>query len=433
MRRGLLILGAVVVLAPVLVAQRPVLDARLPLGRPEDVSMSSARLTRLTTLMQGYINRKEVAGVVTLIARQGRVVHFDGLGHRSVEDAAPMATDTIFRLASMTKPIVAVAAMMLYEEGAFQLSDPVSKWLPEFKNMQVIEPGATAGTYTLRPARIPITVRHVLTQTSGVQNSDGVMQAAYAKIAPRSVPNDTLGAFVSRLATLPLNFEPGTRWHYGPSGASMNVVGRLVEVISHQSLDQFLAERIFKPLQMRDTHYYVPETKLSRFAVLYKPGVDQKIEIDEPPTAASLNVREGTYFGGSGGLVSTATDYFRFQQMMLNGGELDGVRLLGRKTVELMTANHTGDLYTSQVPGLGFGLSVSVVTDVGASAQHGSLGTYGWGGATGPVYFVDPVEQLIGIFMIQLRPYAHLNIRRDFRTLVYQLIVGPGPRMMSSN
>jgi len=433
MRRGLLMLGAVVLLAPGLFAQRPVSDARLPIGRPEDVGMSSARLTRLTTAMQGYINRKEVAGVVTLIARQGRVVHFESLGHRSVEDAGAMGIDTMFRLASMTKPIVAVAAMMLYEEGAFQLSDPVSKWLPEFRSMQVIEPQATAGTYTLRPARAAITVRHVLTQTSALQNGDGVMQAAYSKIAPRSVPNDTLGAFVSRLATLPLNFEPGTRWHYGPTGTSMNVVARLVEVISHQSIDQFLSDRIFKPLQMRDTHYYVPETKLSRFAAVYKPGADQRIEIDEAPTTASVNVREGTYFGGSGGLVSTAADYFRFQQMMLNGGELDGVRLLGRKTVELMTANHTGDLYTSQAPGLGFGLSVSVVTDVGASAQHGSLGTYGWGGAAGTIYFVDPVEQLIGIFMMQLRPYAHLNIRRDFRTLAYQSLVGSGTRVISSN
>jgi CubicO group peptidase (beta-lactamase class C family) len=166
---------------------------------------------------------------------------------------------------------------------------------------------------------------------------------------------------------------------------------------------------------------------------LYKPGANQTIEIDEAPTAASLNVREGTYFGGSGGLVSTAADYFRFQQMMLNGGELNGVRLLGRKTVELITANQTGSLYTAEAPGLGFGLSVSVVTDVGASAQHGSVGTYGWGGAAGTLYFVDPVEQLIGIFMVQLRPYAHLNIRRDFRTLVYQALVGPDSRVISSN
>jgi CubicO group peptidase (beta-lactamase class C family) len=433
MKRGLLAIGALVVLAPLLLAQRPDTDSRLPLGRPEDVGLSTARLTRLTTAMQGYINRKEAAGVVTLVARQGRVVHFESLGQRSVEDAAPMGTDTMFRLASMTKPIVAVAAMMLYEEGAFQLSDPVSKWLPEFRNMQVIEPQATVGTYRVRPASNPITIRHVLTQTSGLQNGDGALAAAFTKIAARSVPKDTLGAFVSRLATLPLNFEPGTRWHYGPNGTSTNVVGRLVEVISRQSLDQFLSERIFKPLQLTDTYYYVPENKLSRFAALYKPGANQTIEIDEAPTAASLNVREGTYFGGSGGLVSTAADYFRFQQMMLNGGELNGVRLLGRKTVELITANQTGSLYTAEAPGLGFGLSVSVVTDVGASAQHGSVGTYGWGGAAGTLYFVDPVEQLIGIFMVQLRPYAHLNIRRDFRTLVYQALVGPDSRVISSN
>jgi CubicO group peptidase (beta-lactamase class C family) len=433
MKRGLLVLGAVVVVAPLLLAQRPAGDARLPMGRPEDVGMSAPRLARLTTAMQAYINRREVAGVVTLVARQGRVVHFESLGRRSVEDATPMTTDTMFRLASMTKPIVSAAAMMLYEEGAFQLSDPVSKWLPEFRNMQLVEVQGPGGTYTLTNARTPITIRHVLTQTAGLQNSDGVMAAAYAKIAPRSVASDTLGAFVSRLATLPLNFEPGTRWHYGPTGNATHVVGRLVEVISKQPLDQFLSERIFRPLEMADTYFYLPESKLPRFAALYRPDENRRIQIDEPATTNSLFFRERTYFSATGGLVSTAADYFRFQQMMLNGGELDGVRILGRKTVELMTSNHTGTLYTSNAPGLGFGLGVSVVTDLGASAQLGSTGTYGWGGAYGTIYFVDPVEQVVAIFMVQLRPNDHLNIRRDFRTLVYQSLVGATPRMISSN
>jgi CubicO group peptidase (beta-lactamase class C family) len=435
MKRGLLALGAVVLVAPLLLAQRPSpsSDSRVPMGRPEDVGMSSERLGRVKAVMQRYVDRREVAGAVTLVARHGRVVHLESVGHRDAEAAAPMTADSIFRLASMTKPIVTVAALMLYEQGEFQLTDPVSKWLPEFQSMQLIQPGAVPGTYTLTIARTPITIKHVMTQTAGLQNSDGVLAAEYQKVAPRSVPNDTLGAFVSRLAAMPLNFEPGTQWHYGPSGTATNVVGRLVEVISKQGLERLLTERIFRPLQMNDTYFYLPEAKLARFTVLYRPGAGNRIEIDERPTTESLYYRERTYFSGSGGLVSTASDYFRFQQMLLNGGEFDGVRLLGRKTVELMTANHTGTLHTATAPGYGFGLGVQVVTDVGATAQLGSIGTYGWGGAQGTIMFNDPVEQIAAAMMIQLRPYAHLNIRRDFRTLTYQALTGPAQPLRSSN
>ena len=435
MKRGLLALGAVILVAPLLFAQRPApaADPRIPAGRPEDVGMSSERLGRITVAMQRYVDRREVAGVVTLVARHGRVVHLESVGRRDVESGTPMTADTIFRLASMTKPIVTVAALMLYEQGEFQLTDPVSKWLPEFQNMKLIDPGATAGTYTVTNARTPITIRHVMTQTAGLQNGDGVMQAAYQKVAPRSVPNDTLGAFVSRLAALPLNFEPGTQWHYGAAGNATNVVGRLVEVVSKQSLDQFLRERIFKPLQMVDTHYYVPESKLSRFASLYQPDANRKIEILERPTADSPFVRDPTYFSGSGGLVSTAPDYYRFLQMLLNGGELGGARLLGRKTVELMTVNHTGTLHTETAPGFGFGLGVQVVTDLGATGQLGSVGTHGWSGASGTIMFVDPVEQVAAVLMLNLRPHAHLSIRRDFRTLTYQALTGPAQPVRSSN
>lgn len=425
MRLRLLVAGVVLVVAPVVFAQRsaPVSDAAAAGGRPEDAGMSSERLGRVKAAMQRYVDRSDVPGVVTLIARHGRVVHVESVGYRDVEARAPMTPDTIFRIASMTKPIVSVAAMSLYEQGEFQLSDPISKWIPEFANMKVIEPGI-GGNYTLRNARTPITIRHLLTQTAGLQNGDGVMQAAYQKIAPRTVSNDTLGDFVRRLAALPLNFEPGTEWHYGPSGIATTVVGRLVEIISKQTLDQFLAERILRPLKMTDTHFYLPENKLARFAALYRPDANKKIVIDEKPTIESLFFRERTYFSGTGGLVSTASDYFRFQQMMLNGGELDGARILGRKTVELMTSNHTGDLFTATRPGLGFGLGVSVVLDVGASAQLGSPGTFGWGGAYCTITFVDPEEGLIGIMMTQVRPNDHLNIRNDFRTLAYQSVVG---------
>jgi len=434
MKRGLVVAAVLLSCAPFLVAQRSASTADLPVpsARPEDVGLSSARLARLKTAMQGYVDRHEVAGVVTLVARHGRVAHFESVGYRDVEAKAPMTPDTIFRQASMTKPIVTVATLMLLEEGRLQLSDPVSKWLPEFKDMKVMRPGP-AGAYSTVPAQTPITVRHLLTHTSGLQSGDGVLLPAYEKIAPRSVPKDTLGAFVTRLAKLPLNFEPGTEWHYGAAGIGLTVAGRLVEVVSGMPLDQFLTERIFRQLKMTDTFFYLPEDKLGRFAATYRPDATGKIELEEAPNANSIFFRERTYFSGSGGLVSTASDYLRFQLMLLNGGELDGARILGRKTVELMASNHTGKLpIASRGPGFGFGLGVSVLVDLGASGQLGSEGMFGWGGAYNTITFVDPKEDMVGIMMSQLRPNAHLNIRRDFQTLVYQALVG-SPAARSSN
>ena len=353
------------------------------MARAEDVGMSAERLARVKAAMQRYVDRGEVPGVVTLIARRGRVVHFESIGYRDVESRVPMTPDTIFRLASMTKPIVAAALMTLYEEGEFQLSDPVSRLLPEYQSMQVVQPQGADGNYSLAPLRNPVTIRHVLTHTSGVQSGRGLLGTQYSKVAPRTVPNDTLANFVTRLAALPVNFEPGTKWEYGASGNGIAGSGRLVEVISKKPLDRFIEERIFRPLRMNDTYFYLPEEKLARFAVLYKPGPDNRIEVDEKPDRNSLYFRERTFLSGTGGLVSTVSDYLRFQQMMLNGGELDGVRILGRKTVELISSNHIGNLpVASRGPGHGFGLAVSVVTDVGASGQLGSVGTYGWSGAT---------------------------------------------------
>jgi CubicO group peptidase (beta-lactamase class C family) len=426
MKRGLVAFAVLLVCAPILLAQRPApaLDLPIPSGRPEDVGLSSERLARLKAAMKGYVDRRELAGIVTLVARHGRVAHLDSVGYRDAEAKAPMTPDTIFRQASMTKPIVAVATLMLFEEGRLQLSDPIAKWLPEFKAMKVLRPGL-AGAYTTAPAQTPITVRHLLTHTSGVQGGDGVLLPAYEKIAPRTVPKDTLGAFVTRLAAMPLNFEPGTEWHYGAAGNGLAVAGRLVEVISGQSLDQFLTERMLRPLKMNDTYFYLPESKLVRFAATYRPDANGKIELDEAPGPNSIFFRERTYFSGSGGLVSTASDYLRFQLMLLNGGELDGTRILGRKTVELMASNHTGNLLiASRGPGHGFGLGVSVLVDVGASGQLGSEGMFGWGGAFNTITFVDPKEDMVGIMMSQLRPNNHLNVRRDFQTLVYQALVG---------
>jgi CubicO group peptidase (beta-lactamase class C family) len=316
---------------------------------------------------------------------------------------------------------------MLYEEGHFLLSDPIDKWLPEFKDMKVIAAAPAdervATPYTLVPAKRPITIKHLLTHTAGLANSyRGMTQPEYAKIAELQKPGETMADSVVRLAKLPLNFQPGEAWEYGPA---TNVVGRLVEVMSGQSLDEFFQKRIFGPLGMHDTHFYLPATKLDRFAALYRQGQDKKIQLAEKASPESRWVKEPhVYFAGAGGLVSTTADYFRFHQLMLGGGESHGVRLLGRKTVELMTTNHIGELPIWLVgPGYGFGLGYSVVKDIGQTALPASVGTYSWGGAFCTYFWVDPHEEMIGIVMTQVRPYDHLNIRQEFQVLACQAIV----------
>jgi CubicO group peptidase (beta-lactamase class C family) len=402
----------------------------LPTAKPEDVGMSSERLGRIRAAMQRYIDRGLVPGTVTLVARRGRVVHFEAQGLRDVEAKAPMTTDTVFRIASMTKPIASVALMMLYEEGHFLLSDPISKFLPEFSEMKVAQiapAGERVGTpYKLVPSARPINFKHVLTHTAGFPNTyRGITQPEFARVVQQGrKPNDTIGDSVKRLATLPLNFHPGDAWEYGPA---TDVAGRLVEVISGTTLDDFLKKRIFEPLKMNDTHFYLPKSKLGRFAANYEPDVknNKKIKLVESPNAESRYVKEPhVYFSGGGGLVSTAADYFRFHQMMLNGGELEGQRILGRKTVELMTVNHIGDLQAWLTgPGYGFGLGYRVAKDIGQTALLGSVGEYGWGGAFCTYFWVDPVEETIGIVMTQVRPYDHLNIRQEFQVLANQAIV----------
>ena len=404
----------------------PTVDG-VPTATAESVGMSSKRLERLDQVMQGYVDRHEVAGVVTLVARQGKVVHFSAVGQRDVENAQSMSYDTIFRIASMTKPIASVALMMLYEEGYFQLRDPISKWLPEFESMQVAVPAPPeeriASRYKLVPANRPITVQHVLTHTAGLANTyRGLTQTDFQDFAAKRKPTDTVADMVEGLAQLPLNFHPGDRWEYG---RATDVVGRLVEVMSGMSFDEFLQSRIFAPLAMSDTHFYLPENKLDRFAGLYRPDVSAGLLLVEAPTEDSRFVRRPhSYFSGAGGLLSTARDYFRFQQMMLNGGELDGVRILGRKTVELMTVNHIGDQDIWLVgPGHGFGLGYAVVQDPGVVGMPYSEGSYFWWGAFNTTFWVDPTEELVGVLLTQLRPYTHLNIRQDLATLTYQAII----------
>jgi len=410
--------------------------ADLPVAKPEEVGMSSERLSRIRLAMQRYVDRNLVPGVASLVARQGRVVHLDSIGFRDVEAGNPMMTDTIFRIASMTKPITSVALMTLYEEGHFLLSDPVSKWIPEFSDPKVavrVPPQEYRGEpWRLVPAARPITIRHLLTHTSGLGYVPrGMSREEFTKISQRQSPTETIGDFVKRYATVPLNYHPGEVWDYSRATC---VVGHLVEIISGMALDEFFRERIFKPLNMPDTYFYLPMEKLDRFAACYTPGKGGQIQLTDAPTAESRFVKEPhVYFMGSGGLVSTVANYFRFDQMMLNGGELDGVRILGRKTVEFMTRNHTGDLHI-WLPGpwAGFGLGYAVVrntdhvntlTSGHAGPVPWSVGSYTWGGAFCTFHWVDPTERLVAIVMTQVGPYGHLNIRHEFAGLAYQAIV----------
>jgi CubicO group peptidase (beta-lactamase class C family) len=392
-----------------LLAAAPVARAAddLPLAKPEAVGMSSERLQRLHQRMQEFIDKGQVAGVVTLIARQGKVVHYEAQGYRDREEKVPMQKDDLFVIMSMTKPIASTALMMLHEEGKFRLNDPIAKWLPEFEKMQVKVADGEGGT-KLVPAR-PITVRHVLTHTAGL---------ATGPLGGGS-PVTTLRERVKRIAAAPLNFQPGDKWEYG---SATDVVAALAEVMSGQNMDDFFRERIFKPLGMNDTYYNVPEPKWGRRAHVYAPQSDGSIQARPLP-----NPRPTTYFGGVAGLTSTAADYFKFHQMILNGGEYRGVRLLSPKTVDLMISNHIGEglLVTNKGPGYGFGLGYSVLLDAGKAGESLTPGSFGWGGAWGTYFFVDPAEELLGVLMIQLTSQNHVSIRQDLGTLATQAIIEP--------
>ncbi|UCH01879.1 MAG: beta-lactamase family protein [Candidatus Bathyarchaeota archaeon] len=410
-----------------------------PTAEPEKVGMSSKRLSRIRPTMQRYIDRHLVPGVVTLVARQGCVIHLDAIGFQDVEAKTPMKTDTIFRIASMTKPITSVALMMLYEEGHFLLSDPVSNWISEFSDPIValpIPPREYTGIpWKLIPASRSITIRHLLTHTAGLQSQysplHGITPEEFAKISERQKSDETVGDFIKRFAKVPLKYHPGEAWEYSRATC---VIGHLVEIISGMTLNEFFHERIFKPLKMSDTHFYLPIEKLDRFTACYTPDKDNHIKLSDPATAESKFVKEPhCYFMGSGGLVSTIADYFRFDQMLLNGGQLDGEQILGRKTVEMMTRNHVGDLpIWLRGPWTGFGLGFGIVMNTDhkntlTSLHKGPLlwseGTYLWGGAYCTLAWVDPVEQLIGILMTQVAPYTHLSIRQDIVNMIYQAIV----------
>ena len=393
------------------------------IGRPEEVGLSSDRLKRIDSVMQRHIDEGHISGAVTLVARNGQVAHLEAHGHMDAAAKTPMPADAVFRIMSMTKPVVGVAILMMMEEGALRLSDPVSRFIPEYKDLKVaVEsprpgPGAAARGeaapfYTV-PAAREITIRDLLTHTSGLV-SGGISASEAAKI--ERTPSDTLGTYLPKLAAVPLAFQPGTRWGYSP-GAGFDALGRIVEVASGQPLDRFLKERVFAPLGMKDTYFVGTEERAMRAPLLYQRTAAGLVAQPAPAQRPS-----GTYFGGGGGLISTAGDYARFGQMLLNGGELDGRRLLGRWTVDLMRSAHVPDTFPGRQPGRAFGLSVQVVNDPVAAGYSVSPGSYGWIGAWGTHSWMDPREKLVGIMLVQTSN-PNRQVDRDYETAVMQAIV----------
>ncbi len=392
--------------------------------KPEAVGFSSERLARIDPVMQRYVDELKLAGILTLVARRGKVAHFETFGMADIENDRLMQRDTIFRIYSMTKPITSAAVMMLYEEGRFRLSDPVSNFIPAFKKMKVLDNAPGSGVRFVDAAR-PITIRHLLTHTAGL--SYGLNENTYIdQLYQRQVfgllekhPETTLEASINEVAKLPLAHQPGTAWRYS---VATDVLGYLVQVISGMPFEDFLQKKIFDPLGMVDTGFYVPAGKVERFSATYGLDLVKGLKLIDPmDNPKYLNPPKSP--SGGGGLVSTAGDYLRFSQTLLNGGELDGVRLLGRKTVELMTANHLPDgVYASDDQSSGFGLGVSVLLDVAKGQLPGSVGNYGWGGAANTNFWIDPREELVGILMLQYVPMDTYPVIPDFRTLVYQAL-----------
>jgi CubicO group peptidase (beta-lactamase class C family) len=402
--------------------------------KPEEVGMSSPRLARIAEHWQRYIDAGKLAGTLTLIARRGHVVYFEPQGHLEIERRRPMAPDALFRIYSMTKPIASVGLMMLCEQGRCQLDDPVERFIPSWRDRRVFQ-GGNHPLFRTAPAERLMTIRDLLTHTSGL--TYGFMErsnvdAAYRKlgVADRTRPGYTLGDMIDTLAELPLEFSPGTRWNYS---VATDVVGYLIEVMSGQTLDRYLREHVFEPLGMRDTGFTVSDAQLPRFTANYERQADGRLKLIDGPERTAF--REASLLSGGGGLVSTAHDYYRFTAMLRNRGELDGVRLLGRKTVELMTMNHLphgqdlGDLALAgmftETPyaGLGFGLGFSVMQSPARAQIPGTPGEYAWGGAASTAFWIDPAEDLIAIFMTQFMPSSFYPLRRELRVLTYAALI----------
>jgi CubicO group peptidase (beta-lactamase class C family) len=401
---------------------------------PESVGLASDRLRRIDHhLLSRYIEPGKIAGALTLVARRGQVAWLSPLGAMDRERAKPMQSDTLFRIYSMTKPITSVALMMLHERGAFGLADPVHRYIPQWDNLRVYRYGRHPHFVT-EPAARPMTIRDLLTHTSGLTYH--IMERSPLDEAYRQVgvggPAGTLRDMIEQLAALPLEFSPGTRWGYS---VASDVAGYLVEVLSGQRFDDYLRTQIFEPLGMVDTHFTVPAGKLARLSANYTrlPGSTEATVLDDPTDSAFARPR--TFLSGGGGLVSTAADYFRFAELLRRGGELDGVRLLGPRTVAYMTRNHLpdgldlaglampGTFSETRYDGVGFGLGVYVVTDPVRAQVPTSAGEYGWGGMASTAFWVVPAEDLVVVFLTQLVPSTTFDFRGQLKAIIHSAII----------
>ena len=396
---------------------------------PESVGFSSQRLTRVNDFAQSYIDEGKLAGAITMLARRNEIFHFQPYGVLDLESGALVQRDTLFRIYSMSKPITSAAVMMLYEEGRFSLDDPVGNFIPELAHLKVYD-GMSETGMRLVDQRQPITIRHLLTHTSGLSygfHQDSPVEEMYRE-ANITDPDSTLQEMAEKLGKLPLINQPGAKWRYGNA---TDVLGYLVEVVAGKPFDKFLEQRIFSPLGMRNTSFYVSEEKLDRLATVYGASVNGGIApLDNP--MVNRQTRPHTLFSGGGGLVSSASDYMSFCQMLLNGGILGDARLLAPKTVEMMRSNHltddlkpfaVGQSMSSDTKGCGFGLGFRVVMDIAQHGIIGSNGIYSWGGAASTVFWIDPAEELIAILLTQFMPSSHYPLRRQFQIATYQALI----------
>jgi CubicO group peptidase (beta-lactamase class C family) len=393
----------------------------LSLSTSKKFGISSTGLIRIDSLMFSYVNENKLPGMLTMIAHKGNLISFKEFGSMNV--GKPMRSDAIFRIASMTKPVTTVAIMILVDEGLIQLDDPVSKYIPEFKDLQVFSYMDIHGVYSEKQIK-QIAIKNLLTHTSGLGSGaeDSYIDSLYKVM---KINEGTLKEEIQKLTQIPLKYQPGTRWHYG---LSTDVLGYIVEKVSGESLDMFFKERIFQPLKMIDTDYSVPENKLDRVAAVYSMS-DNGIQILNIPeinnvSASAYNIR------GNGGLLSTATDYMIFSQMLLNKGEYKGTRILKRETVELMTSNQLtdeimpdDDFIGKIMSGMGFGLGFAIMKDESHPDKLGSLGSFWWSGTANTYFFIDPKEDLILIFMTQFIPSFYYPVFTEFRQIVYNSIV----------
>ena len=390
--------------------------ATLPSSRPEAVGLSSERLERIHELVQRHMDAGDITGAVMLVARRGQVAYVDVAGSMDLDGSRPMRRDSVFRLASMTKPVIGTAVMMMLEEGRLRLDDPISMYIPEFADQRVaiLEQAGTDGappTFHTVPAERDITIKDLLTHSSGL--SSGPMGLSEARKVRRQ-PEETLADYIPRLGATPLEFQPGTRWMYSASDG-IDVLARVVEIVSGTPMNVFLKQRIFDPLDMPDTSHYPTDAQMPRFVTAYGRTDNGLVE-----TQNSLSMSSKVYFAGGGGLVSTVDDYAHFAQMLANGGELNGRRLLSPRTVKLMGSVHFPSTLPGRGTGEGYGLSVRVIDDAVAGNHRISDGSFGWSGAYGTHFWIDPVEDIVAVMMIQT-PIREM--RPAFENAVMQAII----------